>query len=59
MIQQERSAIGIHTTEDRLRELETANARLLSLVAELLVANQLLRERLAQAALRPSSNPSS
>ena len=32
----------------RLRELEAENARLLHLVGELLVANQLLRERCGQ-----------
>ena len=59
MIQPEHSAIGTHTMEDRLRELEAENVRLLSLVGELLVANQLLRERLVQAAPTPSSNPHS
>jgi hypothetical protein len=34
--------------EARVKELETENARLLRLVGELLVANQLLRERCGQ-----------
>jgi hypothetical protein len=35
----------VQGTEERVRELETENARLKSLVGELLVANQLLREK--------------
>ena len=34
-----------HGAEERVLELETENARLRSLVGELLVANQLLREK--------------
>jgi hypothetical protein len=34
-----------HGAEERVLELETENARLKSLVGELLVANQLLREK--------------
>jgi hypothetical protein len=38
------TAIGDQPSGDRLRELEAENARLKSLVGELLVTNQLLRE---------------
>lgn len=39
------AVFSIQGTEERVRELETENARLKSLVGELLVANQLLREK--------------
>jgi len=35
----------VQGTEERVHELETENARLKSLVGELLVANQVLREK--------------
>jgi len=43
----ERREVGSrsHGAEERVLELEAENARLKSLVGELLVANQLLRER--------------
>lgn len=39
-----RGAAIIQAAEERVRELEAENARLKSLVGELLVTNQLLRE---------------
>ena len=45
MIERQGVAIGDPRSEDRLLELEAENARLKRLVGELLVANQLLRER--------------
>ena len=50
------SAILGHHSGERLQELETENARLKTLVGELLVTNQLLRERVAQVAATASSN---
>jgi len=39
------AAFSVQGSEERVEELETENARLKSLVGELLVANQLLREK--------------
>jgi hypothetical protein len=47
----------MQNSEDRLRELETENARLKSLVGELLVTNQLLREAGRKAKDRGASDP--
>jgi hypothetical protein len=43
-VEQPGSAISVRGTNERVRELEAENARLKSLVGELLVTNQLLRE---------------
>jgi hypothetical protein len=45
--EQRRSGAALSPDQARLQELEAANARLLKLVGELLVANQKLRERTA------------
>lgn len=44
VVERHGAAIGIQVAEERVRELEAENARLKSLVGELLVTNQLLRE---------------
>jgi len=44
VVERRGAAIGIQVAEERVRELEAENARLKSLVGELLVTNQLLRE---------------
>lgn len=48
MTEPQRSAISAQRMEDHVREVEAENARLKTLVGELLVSNQLLRERVKQ-----------
>jgi hypothetical protein len=51
VIERQGTTINDQRSEDKLRELEAENARLKSLIGELLVTNQLLRESKDRSAL--------